>query len=85
MPAEILTEDLLRISLTRLAGEVAKTHLKLKDLLTLHMVRATCGLPPDEERAKHFEELGLFLIDLGQLYLEEAQVLRQAPGEPDSS
>ncbi|GGU47495.1 hypothetical protein [Lentzea flava] len=74
MAAEILTEDLLRVSLERLAREVVKTHPHFSDTLARSLMR-TCGLLPDPERAKHYNELGTLLIDLGRLYLAEAEVL----------
>lgn len=75
MAAEILTEDLLRVSLERLAREVSKTHPQFNEILTMRLMR-TCGLIPDPERAKHYHELGTLLIDLGRLYLAEAYVLK---------
>ncbi|MCP2245015.1 hypothetical protein [Lentzea aerocolonigenes] len=74
MAAEILTEDLLRISLQRLSREVVKTYPQFGELLAQNMLR-TCGLIPDVERAEHYRELGTLLIDLGRLYLAEADVL----------
>lgn len=74
MSAEVLTEDLLRISLARLSREVVKTYPQFGELLTQNMMR-TCSLIPDPERARHFEELGVLLMDLGRLYLAESDVL----------
>jgi hypothetical protein len=74
---EILTEDLLRTSLMRLSREVAKTHPEFGETLTRRVTR-TCGFLPDRERAEHFQELGTLLIDLGRLYLAEADVLMPA-------
>lgn len=74
MAAEVLTEDLLRISLQRLSREVVKTYPQFGEMLTQNIVR-TCSLVPDPERARHFEELGVLLMDLGRLYLAEADVL----------
>lgn len=78
MAVEILTEDLLRISLTRLAGEVVKTYPELSEVLTQKMLR-TCSMIPDPERANYFQELGVLLIDLGRLYLAESDALRPSP------
>ena len=75
MAAEILTEDLLRVSLERLAREVVKTHPQFNVMLAQGLMR-TCGLIPDLERAKHYHELGTLLMDLGRLYLAEADVLK---------
>ncbi|MCX2953570.1 hypothetical protein [Lentzea sp. NEAU-D7] len=83
MTAEILTEELLRTSLTRLSREVAKTHPQFSELLTQHTMR-TCSLVPDPERARHFQELGVLLIDLGRLYLSESEMLLGATGSPES-
>ncbi|WP_030481890.1 hypothetical protein [Lentzea albidocapillata] len=83
MAAEILTEDLLRISLERLSREVARTHPEFGEMLARNMLR-TCSLVPDSERAQRFEELGVLLKDLGRLYLAEAIILRGAPEDPES-
>ncbi|WP_112273551.1 hypothetical protein [Lentzea terrae] len=80
MAAEILTEDLLRVSLQRLTREVVKSHPQFGEMLARNMMQ-TCGLAPDLERSAHYEELGTLLIDLGRLYLAEADVLRTVPGE----
>lgn len=74
MAAEILTEELLRTSLMRLSREVVKTYPQFGEVLAQRMMR-TCGLVPDPERAAHFEELGVLLMDLGRLYLAESDVL----------
>lgn len=81
--AEILTEELLRTSLTRLSREVMKTYPQFGELLTQHMLR-TRSLVPDLERARHFQELGVLLMDLGRLYLAESDVLMEASAEPGS-
>lgn len=75
MAAEILTEELLRGSLMRLSREVVKTHPEFGEVLTQKMMR-TCNLIPDLDRAQYYEELGVLLMDLGRLYLAEADVLR---------
>lgn len=75
MAVEILTEDLLRISLQRLSREVVKTHPEFSEALARNTIR-TCSLLPDLQRAEHFQELGILLIDLGRLYLAESDVLR---------
>ena len=75
MAAEILTEDLLRISLRRLANQVERSHPEFREALAMGIVR-TCGLVPDAERAEHYMDLGALLIDLGRLYIAEADVLR---------
>lgn len=80
MAADVLSEDLLRISLARLTNEVVKTHPQFRDVLASSLVR-TCGLVPDVERAAHYDELGMLLTDLGRLYRAEAQALRSVPGE----
>ncbi|WP_439664806.1 hypothetical protein ACSHWB_47005 [Lentzea sp. HUAS TT2] len=72
--AEFLTEDLLRVSLQRLSREVVKSYPQFGELLAQNMLR-TCGLIPDLERAEHYRELGTLLIDLGRLYLAEADEL----------
>jgi hypothetical protein len=74
MAAEILTEDLLRISLQRLSREVVKSYPQFGEVLAQNMLR-TCGLIPDVERAAYYRELGTLLIDLGRLYLAEADAL----------
>src|SRR5687768_7817589 len=74
MAAEILTEDLLRVSLQRLSREVVKSYPQFGEMLAQNMLR-TCGLIPDVERAAHYRELGTLLVDLGRLYLAEADVL----------
>lgn len=81
MAAEILTEDLLRISLQRLSREVVKTHPQFGEVLARNMLR-TCGLVPDPERAAHYRELGTLLIDLGRLHLAEADVLMTVEQPP---
>lgn len=81
MAAEILTEDLLRTSLARLSREVVKTYPQFGEALTQHMAR-TCSLVPDPERARHYQELGVLLMDLGRLYLAESDVLMEVSGEP---
>ncbi|MGZ3140409.1 hypothetical protein ACVDFE_00030 [Lentzea chajnantorensis] len=81
--AEPLTEDLLRISLKRLAGVVAQSHPEFGGVLVQHLMK-TCGMLPDAERAAHFEELGTLLIDLGRLYVAESEVLR-APAQESVS
>ncbi|MEU7479692.1 hypothetical protein AB0A63_27130 [Lentzea sp. NPDC042327] len=78
MAVDVLTEDLLRTSLSRLSREVVATHPEFGELLARHML-LTCGTAPDPERAAHFEELGTLLIDLGHLYLAEANELRTVP------
>jgi hypothetical protein len=80
MAVEILTGELLRISLHRLLPQVTKTHPELDDVLTQRVMR-TCSLLPDAERADQYAELGTLLIDLGRLYVAEAEVLRPAPEE----
>jgi hypothetical protein len=72
--AEILTEELLRTSLARLSREVVKTCPQFGEMLMRGMA-GTCTLIPDPERARHFQELGILLVDLGRLYLAEADVL----------
>lgn len=72
--AEILTEDLLRVSLARLSREVVKTYPEFSDVLTRRMMR-TCSLIPDPKRAEYYRELGVLLMDLGRLYLAESDVL----------
>lgn len=79
MAAEILTEDLLRISLQRLSREVVKSYPQFGEVLAQNMLR-TCGLIPDLERAEHYQELGTLLIDLGRLYLAESELLRTVDG-----
>ncbi|WP_434439645.1 hypothetical protein [Lentzea sp. E54] len=74
MAAEILSAELLRTSLMRLSREVMKTYPQFGEPLTQHMMR-TCSAVPDLERARHFEELGVLLMDLGRLYLAESDVL----------
>lgn len=74
MAEETLTEDLLRISLQRLSREIVKTHPEFNEMLAQYMMR-TCSLIPDLERAKHYQELGILLIDLGRLYLAESNAL----------
>lgn len=83
MAAEILTEELLRTSLVRLSHEVVKTHPEFGEMLTQNMMR-TCSLVPDPERAKHYQELGVLLIDLGRLYLAESDALMGPSEEPGS-
>lgn len=78
MTAEILTEDLLRTSLTRLSREVAKTYPQFGEMLMQSMLR-TCSLVPDLERSERFEEIGVLLMDLGRLYLAESAILRPIP------
>jgi hypothetical protein len=80
--AEVLTEDLLRVSLARLSREVVKTHPEFGEVLTQYMVH-TCSLVPDLERARHYQELGVLLMDLGRLYLAESEVLMGVP-EPSA-
>ncbi|MEV6240021.1 hypothetical protein [Lentzea sp. NPDC051838] len=75
MAAEVLTEDLLRVSLERLAREVVKTHPQFDEMLAMRLMR-TCGLVSDPVRAEYFRELGVLLTDLGRLYLAEADVLK---------
>ena len=79
MAAEILTEDLLRTSLARLSREVVKTYPQFGEVLTQNMMR-TCSLVLDAERASHFQELGVLLMDLGRLYLAESEVLMGMSG-----
>ncbi|MFD5825396.1 hypothetical protein [Lentzea sp. NPDC060358] len=59
-----------------------KTYPQFGELLARNMLR-TCGLIPDLERAAHFRELGTLLIDLGRLYLAEADVLATVEQPPD--
>ncbi|MET8761044.1 hypothetical protein [Lentzea sp. NPDC004782] len=82
MAAEILTEELLRVSLVRLSREIEKTHPHFGEVLAQHIARV-CGLDPD--RVRHFQELGVLLMDLGRLYLAEADVLRNFTEEPEPS
>jgi hypothetical protein len=82
--ADVLTEDLLRMSLSRLSREVIKTHPEFGELLARHML-LTCGLVPDLERAAHYHELGTLLVDLGNLYLAESDELRTVPEERSSA
>lgn len=82
MAAEILTEDLLRISLQRLSREVVKSYPQFGEMLAQNMLR-TCGLIPDLDRAAHYHDLGTLLIDLGRLYLAESEALRTV-NEPPS-
>ncbi|WP_330276567.1 hypothetical protein OG205_13500 [Lentzea sp. NBC_00516] len=77
MAAEILTEDLVR-----LAREVVKTHPQFGEVLSRQMMR-TCSVTPDPERAAHFRELGVLLVDLGRLYLAEAEELMGPPEVPE--
>ncbi len=80
MAAEALTEDLLRVSLQRLSREVAKTYPQFGEMLTRNMMR-TCSLTPDPERARHYQELGVLLTDLGRMYLAEADMPMSASNE----
>ncbi|SMC90201.1 hypothetical protein [Lentzea albidocapillata] len=80
MATEILTEDLLRVSLVRLSREVVKTYPEFGDVLTQKTMR-TCELIPDSKRAEYFHELGVLLIDLGRLYLAESDILAGASEE----
>ncbi|GLZ35579.1 hypothetical protein Lesp02_77660 [Lentzea sp. NBRC 105346] len=70
MAGDVLTDDLLRLSLQRLSQEVRKDIPELGPLLAKHLL-GTCGLIPAPERASRYRELGQFLIDLGNLYLRE--------------
>lgn len=70
MAQDVLTDDLLRLSLQRLSQEVGKDIPELSPLLAKHLL-GTCGLIPAPERAQRYQELGQLLIDLGNLYLRE--------------
>ncbi|TWP46494.1 hypothetical protein FKR81_35615 [Lentzea tibetensis] len=70
MAGDVLTDDLLRLSLQRLSQEVRKDVPELGPALARHML-GTCGLIPAHERAERYAELGQFLLDLGNLYLAE--------------
>jgi len=74
---DVLTDDLLRLSLQRLSQEVGKDVPELSPLLAKHLL-GTCGLIPARERAERYRELGEFLTDLGRLYLAEyADLLKE--------
>jgi hypothetical protein len=77
---EVSTEELLRISLARLSREVVKTYPQFGEMLTQHMAR-TRSLAPDPERARHYQELGVLLMDLGRLYLAESDAVMEGVRE----
>ncbi|GGU26285.1 hypothetical protein [Lentzea flava] len=83
MATEILTEELLRTSLVRLAREVVKTHPEFGEVLTQNNMRSG-GLIPAPERAKYYQELGALLIDLGRLYLAKSDALMEPSEKPGS-
>ncbi|MFJ5993310.1 hypothetical protein [Lentzea sp. NPDC092896] len=56
-----------------------RTYPQFGEMLAQNMMR-TRSAAPDLERAGHFQELGVLLMDLGRLYLAESDVLLAASG-----